>query len=169
MDPGDYERVVIEQKDRIFGYASRMLRDRAEAQDVAQESLIRLWSHCGAVDREGAPHWLRRTAHNLCIDRIRRRRTRPETGADDAAEPVADAVGGPHRQAASGELGGALLRALDALTDAERAVILLREVEGLGYDEIAEILGVPLGTLKARLHRAREHMREKLLRAGVVP
>jgi RNA polymerase sigma-70 factor (ECF subfamily) len=62
-----------------------------------------------------------------------------------------------------------LERALGALPERDRAVIVLREVQGLPYNEIAEVLGVPLGTLKARLHRAREQLRAKLVRAGVTP
>ena len=73
------------------------------------------------------------------------------------------------RRAESSELGRALERALGALPAKDRAVIVLREVEGLAYEEIAEILGVPLGTLKARLHRARESLRARLVRAGVTP
>ena len=78
MEREAYERVVMEQKDRIFAYASMMLRNATEAQDVAQEVLIRLWKHRDRVETERAPHWLRRAAHNLCIDQMRRRRVRNE-------------------------------------------------------------------------------------------
>lgn len=169
MQAEAFERVVMEQKDKVFGYASRMLRNPAEAQDVAQEALIRLWNHRAEVEEEGAHRWLRRTAHNLCIDLIRRRKTRPEDTASDSLERGPDSAPGPLRRAHASELGRALAGALSALSERDRAVILLREVEGLPYNEIAEILEVPLGTLKARLHRAREHMRTNLVRAGVTP
>lgn len=169
MEAEAFERVVMEQKDRIFSYASLMLRDRAEAQDVAQDALIRLWNHRREVEDEGAHRWLRRTTHNLCIDRLRRRKSRPETSVSETVDCGADGGPGPQRLAESGELAAALTSALEALHERDRAVILLREVEGLGYNEIAEILRVPLGTLKARLHRAREHLRARLVRAGVAP
>jgi len=169
MEQEAYERVVMEQKDRIFSYASMMLRNPEEAQDVAQEAMIRLWKHRTGVDREGAHRWLRRTAHNLCIDRMRRRKSRPESPDDEALERGADGSPNPQRLAESSELAGALERALGALPERDRAVIVLREVQGLPYNEIAEVLGVPLGTLKARLHRARDLLRAKLVRAGVTP
>jgi RNA polymerase sigma-70 factor (ECF subfamily) len=169
MLPEAYERVVMEHKDRVFGYASAMLRNPAEAQDVAQEALIRLWNHRAEVDSEGAHRWLRRTAHNLCIDRLRRAKCRPEDPAGDDLERGADHSPSPLRRAEASEVGRALGTALAALPERDRAVILLREVEGLAYEEIAEILEVPLGTLKARLHRAREHLRARLVRAGVTP
>jgi RNA polymerase sigma-70 factor (ECF subfamily) len=169
MDAGDYERLVMEHKDRILAYASLMLRDATEGQDVAQEALIRLWHHRGSVDRDGAPHWLRRTAHNLCIDQLRRRRTR---GVACPVEPeTLEAVDAPDAQRVveSGELGREIERALGALPLRDRAVLVLRDVQGLPYGEIATLLEVPLGTLKARLHRARETLRDRLARAGLTP
>lgn len=169
MDSKAYERVVREQKNRLFSYAARMLRHPAEAQDVAQEALVRLWRHRGQVDGQTAGFWLRRTTHNLCIDRLRRRRSSPEVDVElnEAISP--DDRHGPDRLAASSELGGLIEEALGKLPAKDRAVLVLREVQGLPYAEIAEILGVPLGTLKARLHRARELLRTRLVRSGVRP
>ena len=169
MERDAYERVVMDQKDRVYSYASMILRNPAEAQDVTQEALIRLWQHHESVDRPRAHLWLKRTAHNLCIDRIRRRKTRPESSDDDAVTAGVDHGPDPLRLAESNQFGGLLGQALETLPERDRAVILLREVQGLPYNEIAEILGVPLGTLKARLHRARDLLRTKLVRAGVTP
>ena len=169
MDSVAYERVVRDEKDRIFSYASRMLRHAAEAQDVAQEALVKLWQHRSKVEVDGARFWLRRTAHNLCIDRIRRRSSRPETEAEVQETITPDTRSGPGKLAESAELGRLIESALKKLPPRDRAVLLLREVQGLPYNEIAGILDVPLGTLKARLHRAREQLRAKLVRAGVSP
>ncbi len=168
MDIVAYERVVRGEKDRVYSYASRMLRHSTEAQDVAQEALVKLWQHRSRVEPDGARFWLRRTAHNLCIDRIRRRRSRPE---DTELQEImtADSRGGPGRLAESAELGRLIENALGKLAPRDRAVLILREVQELPYTEIAGILDIPLGTLKARLHRAREHLRAKLVRAGVAP
>jgi len=169
MDGEAFERVVREQKDRAYSYATRMLRRPAEAQDVTQEALVRLWQHRGTVDREGAGFWLRRTVHNLCIDRIRRRKASPEvdTELQEAISP--DTRVGPEQLAASAELGRQIESAMAEMPVRDRAVLVLREVQGLPYTEIAGILELPLGTLKARLHRARERLRIKLERAGVRP
>jgi RNA polymerase sigma-70 factor (ECF subfamily) len=169
MERDAFEQVVLEQKDRLFGYATMMLRDPAEAQDVAQETLVRLWQNRQQVDGAGARAWLKRTAHNLCIDRLRRRRTRSEIDGDVDRETRPDGEPGPQRLAASAELGRHIERCLGQLGEADRAVLVLRDVEGLPYDEVARVLDLPLGTLKARLHRARHNLRARLIRAGVTP
>ncbi len=169
MESEAYERVVKDEKDRLFSYAARMLRRPADAQDVAQEALVRLWQHRTQVEHAGAPFWLRRTVHNLCIDRIRRRKTRQEVDTELNEAITADGRSGPARLAESAELGDLIETALGKLHPRDRAVLILREIEGLPYGEIAGILDVPLGTLKARLHRAREQLRTRLVRAGVAP
>jgi len=170
MDPRTFEQAVVEHKDRVHGYAAMMLRDRVEAQDVAQEALVRLWRHREEVDGSLAGVWLLRTTRNLCIDRLRRRVVRSEV--EDGPEVLERHDGGapdPERLAGSSETGRAVLRALAGLSEADRTVVVLREVQGLPYEEIAGTLGVPLGTLKARLHRARERLRAELVRTGVAP
>ena len=169
MDTVAYEGVVRDEKDRIYSYATRMLRHTAEAQDVAQEALVKLWQHRSCVEADGARFWLTRTAHNLCIDRIRRRRSRPEVDTELKDDITADNRVGPGRLAESAELGRLIEGALGELSARDRALLILREVQGLPYAEIAGIVNVPLGTLKARLHRAREQLRTKLARAGVAP
>jgi RNA polymerase sigma-70 factor (ECF subfamily) len=167
MDREAFERVVHEQKDRVYSYASMMLRGSAEAQDVAQEALVRLWQHRSTVENGAAHFWLRRTVHNLCIDRLRRDKTRAEADLEPDRTAGPEETTGPQRLAESGELGRMIRKALGRLPARDRAVLILREVQGLPYAEIAEILELPLGTLKARLHRAREQLRKRLIRAGV--
>jgi RNA polymerase sigma-70 factor (ECF subfamily) len=170
MDEQGFEQAVGLHKDRVHSYATMMLKDTAEAQDVAQEALVRLWQHRGAVDAPGARSWLMRTAHNLCIDRLRKRRVRSEVAdGDTVVDLQSDANPGPQQRAEASEIGRRIEGALARLTDVDRAVIVMREVQGLPYDEIAQALGVPLGTLKARLHRARDRLRSQLCRVGVTP
>jgi RNA polymerase sigma-70 factor (ECF subfamily) len=170
MDNKAFENAVVTHKDRVHSYAAMMLRDAAEAQDVAQEALVRLWRFRGQVGEQGARPWLMRTAHNLCIDRIRRRKVRAEVEEGEAVmERQTDDNPGPWQLAQAGELGRRIAEALRALPSQDRAVVVMREVQGLPYDEIAQALGLPLGTLKARLHRAREKLRNRLSRVGVTP
>ena len=169
MDEEAFERVVREQKDRAYSYATWLLGRSGDAEDVVQEALVRLWQQGPRVEPGVAPFWLRRTVHNLCIDRLRRRRTSPEVGVPLDEGLGADPGAGPAGLAAAAELGRRIETELGQLAPRDRAVILLREVQGLPYGEIAGILDVPLGTLKARLHRAREQLRARLLRAGVTP
>ena len=169
MNGDAFDRVVRDEKDRICSFATRMLGRPAEAQDVTQEAMVRLWQHRDRVEGETARFWLRRTTHNLCIDRLRRRRSSPEVEGELQEEISPDVSAGPARLAESAELGRKIEAALSALPVRDRAVLILREIQGLPYAEIAEIVEVPLGTLKARLHRAREQLRAKLVRAGVSP
>jgi RNA polymerase sigma-70 factor (ECF subfamily) len=169
MDEEAFERVARGQKDRAYSYAAWLLGRAAEAEDVVQEALVRLWQHGERVETDAAPFWLRRTIHNLCIDRLRRRRASPEVGVPLDEGLGADPGCGPARLAESAELGRLIESELGQLSPRDRAVLLMREVEGLPYNEIAGILDVPLGTLKARLHRAREQLRARLVRAGVTP
>lgn len=170
MDEATFEKAMDEHGDRVHAYASRMLRDRDEARDIAQEALIRLWRHRDRVDPDSVRSWLMRTTHNLCIDRIRRRSVRSEVDDGDAVtERSAAHDPGPDRLVESGETASILSRVLESLSPADRAVVLMREVMALPYEEIAATLDVPLGTLKARLHRARERLRERLVRAGATP
>ena len=170
MTTNEFEAAVMEHKDRIHSYARGILRDPEDAKDVAQECLIRLWNHRERVDAGvGCRSWLLRSAHNLCVDRLRRRSTRREIVRDeDAADPT-DARPGPERLTSSVEVAGRLEQALLALDHRDRSLVILREVEGLAYDEIAEMLGLKMGTLKATLHRAREKLRHALVAAEVTP
>jgi RNA polymerase sigma-70 factor (ECF subfamily) len=170
MTTTEFEAAVYEHKDRVHNYARGILRDPEDAKDVAQECLVRLWRHRDTVEPgSGCRSWLLRAAHNLCIDRLRRRSSRAETSRDEDATEPTDLSPGPERLASSTEVGGRLERALLELDHRDRAIVLLREVEGLSYEEIAETLGLKMGTLKATLHRTREKLRTALVRAEVTP
>jgi RNA polymerase sigma-70 factor (ECF subfamily) len=170
MTTMEFQAAVLEHKDRIHNYARSILRDSEDAKDVAQECLVRLWHHKDRIEPGGnCRNWLLRSTHNLCIDRLRRRSSRLEVAPDENAPDPTDARPGPERLASSTEIAGRLERALLELDDRDRAIVLLREVEGLPYEEIAELLDLKLGTLKATLHRAREKLRLALTRAEVTP
>jgi len=170
MTTVEFEAAVLENKDRVYNYARGILRDPEEAKDVTQESLIRLWRHRErVVAGPGCRSWLFRSTHNLCVDRLRRRSTSLEAGRDEGNGDSTDHRPGPERLTSSAEVASCLERALMNLDDRDRAIVLLREVEGLPYDEIAAALGLKMGTLKATLHRAREKLRHALIRAEVTP
>lgn len=169
MERGDYERVVREHKDRVHSYAAWMLHDPEDARDVAQDALIRLWSNLDTVRLESVKSWLLKTVHNLSIDRMRRRKTRAEADMEDLTTIVDDTRPDPEQTAGGGEIGQIIGRALTTLSDRDRSMVLMREVHGLSYNEIAENVALPLGTVKAALHRARERLRRELVGAGVRP
>ncbi len=169
MDVESFERAAREHKDRVHGYAFWMIHDREEAGDVAQEALVRLWQHRSEVPEVAARGWLLRTAHHLCVDRMRRRAIRSGPAMDDVAHLLTDMSPGPHRSAASRETSRLIFDALQTLSQRDQSAVLLREIHGLAYDEIAKILDMNLGTLKATLHRSRERLRERLVAAGMTP
>jgi RNA polymerase sigma-70 factor (ECF subfamily) len=169
MEIVEYERAVIEHKDRVHSYAAWMLHDREEARDVAQEALVRLWTNRETVRMDSVKSWLLRTVHNLSIDRMHRRKTRAEADVEELTLLPDETRPGPEQTARGGEVGRVIGRALRTLTDRDRSLVLMREVHGLSYNEIATNVDMPLGTVKAALHRARERLRRELVGAGVKP
>lgn len=177
----DAFRVLVERyQGRAYRLALRVLRDEEEARDAVQEAFLKAY---GALDRfQGRSRfytWLYRLVMNQCLDQRRRDRSDRHTpweegGASerDAASDEAPEVMGvrfaPAAEAMGKELRGHLARALDALPEAARATLLLREVESLSYAEIAESLGIPKGTVMSRLFYARRQVKQHLIRAGVV-
>ena len=167
-----YKNTVLAHKDRVYSYATYLLSDREEGLDVAQEAFVRLWQHRDRIPAGGgaARAWLLRTAHNLCMDRLRLRRTRPQVDPKLLELlPAADVQCSPQRRQEGRELHTSIMNALAQLSPRDRAVVVLREMHGLSYEELSRSLDLPLGTLKAVLHRARGRLRNHLLAAGVTP
>lgn len=164
-DDRAFETLVITHQHRVFGVALRMLGDRAEAEDAAQETFLR--AHRALAEFRGEARlstWLYAIASRVCLDRLASGARRLERGDEAAllrlAAPGADAAGALER----GELEAALQQAIAALPEERRLVVVLRDLEGLSYEEIAAALGVELGTVRSRLHRARLDLRAKLER-----
>jgi RNA polymerase sigma-70 factor (ECF subfamily) len=164
-DRGAFEELVRAQQHRVYGLALRMLGNAAEAQDVAQEAFLR--AHRALRDFRGEARlttWLHAIASRLCLTRLGAGERRLTRHGEEALGRLPDAGPGPDHAAEQGELQEALERAIAELPDERRIVVVLRDVEGLGYDEIAAALGVPIGTVRSRLHRARLDLKDKLER-----
>ena len=169
MNREEFELAVREHKDRVHGHAVWVLKGREDSRDVAQEALLRLWVHRSKVRPDTVGSWLLKTTHNLCIDRLRRGTVRHEVDplglelVEDADAPC------PERSLDNADLGRAIAEALATLSPRDRSVVLMREHHGMSYDEIADAVDLPLGTLKSILHRSRERLRRALTTAGVTP
>jgi RNA polymerase sigma-70 factor (ECF subfamily) len=163
-DPRAFEALVIAYQHRIFGVALRMLRNRAEAEEIAQEVFLRV--HRAVEGFRGAAKlstWLYAIASRLCLNRLasgERRRVRE--GEETLTRLAGDADPAAHVERE--ELESALHRAIAELPEDRRLVVVLRDLEGLAYEEIAEALDLPLNTVRSRLHRARVDLKEKLER-----
>ena len=164
-DAKAFEVLVVIYQHRVFSVALRMLGSRAEAEDIAQETFLRAHRAIGEFRGEARlGTWLYAIASRLCLNRLASAPRRLER-ADDAAllrlpTPVPDAAGALERS----ELEAALRQAIAELPEERRIVVVLRDLEGLAYEEIAEILGLELGTVRSRLHRARNDLKAKLER-----
>jgi RNA polymerase sigma-70 factor (ECF subfamily) len=161
-----WEALVRRFQGRVFALAYHYLRNREEAQDVAQETFIRIYRSLeGFDDHEKFLPWLVRIARNCSIDRIRRLKVRPPLGGDELDEQT---VGphpgtGPETIAMAGERSQLVYQALDQMTEINREMILLKEIQGLKQREIADLLDIPLGTVKARSNRARVELARRIV------
>jgi RNA polymerase sigma-70 factor (ECF subfamily) len=162
----DFETAVRRHQRKVFTFAHYFLSNQEEAEDVTQEVLIRLWRNRSKVGLDRVNSWLLTVTRNACYDRLRQRRSFARLVESDAdghgALHVAADGPDPEVQAGSAQLGRRLLRALRQLSDQQRSVVILREIQGLSYQEIAEVLGLPLSRVKVTLHRGRQQLREQL-------
>jgi RNA polymerase sigma-70 factor (ECF subfamily) len=153
-----------------------MLRNEEEARDVVQEAFLRVYRALSTFDQSRKfSTWILRITTNLCIDHIRRRKVRTLSidvdPRDEERVPVilVDKRPGPQERYGQTSLGELLDEMILQLPPIYRAVVELRYTEQLSYEEIAQVLEIPLGTVKARLHRAHHQLKDRLLMAGFSP
>jgi RNA polymerase sigma-70 factor (ECF subfamily) len=158
-DRGAFEDLYRRYARSVFGLALRRLGDRGRAEDAVQETFASIWRSAGSYRPErgpGAP-WLYAVARNAIVDRAR---ARTETPADIPEEAARDA--GPAERAEQGWVSWRVHSALEELPEREREVISLAYWSGLSQSEVAEFLGLPLGTVKTRTRAALAHLAELL-------
>ena len=164
-DPRAFEELVRTYQHRVFGVAVRMLGDRAEAEEVAQEVFLRVYR--SVADFRGDAKlstWLYTIASRLCLNRLEAPDRRYGRAGEEALDRVASDGPPTGADLERTELETALHQAIAALPEDRRIVVVLRDLEGLAYEEIAHVLGVELGTVRSRLHRARMDLKAKLER-----
>ena len=154
-----FGRLVHCHREGVINVVYRMCGDANLAEDAAQEAFIRAWQHlAGYRPRSRFRNWVYRIATNVALDTLRR--DRETVDIDEIAVATPDA--GPEATMESVERGERVRQAVLALPPASRAVLVLREYEGLSYREIAQALGIPIGTVMSRLNYARNRLREAL-------
>jgi RNA polymerase sigma-70 factor (ECF subfamily) len=174
-DVDAFRQLVQKYQRKVHGIALGIVRDPDEAKDVAQEAFIRVHRSLASFDGTSQFYtWLYRIVTNLCIDQLRKRRHQKvefdETVAQETEEgPIVTSGIEPHRLGfdprralEDKELGARLRAALDQLSDAHRAVLVMREVEGMSYQEMADQMGCSIGTIMSRLFHARKKMQALL-------
>lgn len=166
--------------DSLYGLALRLTRNGADAEDLVADSVVRAWSSLGSLeDRSRFRPWLLRILHNLYISDYRRRSVRPseiaydDVCADADVDDITDFLleqpddflhwwGNPERAFANKLMGEDIVAALESLPDTFRVAVVLVTVEGLSYDEAAQVLGVPPGTIRSRMKRGRTLLQKAL-------
>lgn len=163
--PDAFSDLVRRYQDRLYNALVHLLGDMEEARDVAQEAFVQAFVKLDTFQRHAAFFtWLYRIAFNRAVSRQRRRR--PAASLDEARqqsghEPV-DADPPPSHRLEQDDTRRQVREALSALDEDFRVVLVLREIDDRSYEEIAEILDLPVGTVRSRLHRARLQMRDEL-------
>jgi RNA polymerase sigma-70 factor, ECF subfamily len=169
-----YRELVRRYERPLFSLLYRMVRDRELAEDLAQETFVKALNAIESYRPEFKfSSWIFKIANNAAIDHLRRRELdtlslegSPHAETPEAVEATALQIGdrqeSPLDEVEARELGGEIEAAIAKLRPEYRSCILLRHVEGRAYEEIAEILGLPLGTVKTYIHRARNELRREL-------
>lgn len=165
-DPRAFEDLVRRYQNQVFAVALRMLGDRGEAEDLSQEVFLKVFRGLGSFRGEAKfSTWLYSIVSHECLNRLRARRPpRPARAAEREGEEPA--VSDPNPDAVTllerRELAERLEEEIGRLGPEHRAILILRDLQGLSYEEIAEALGLELGTVRSRLHRARAELKERM-------
>jgi RNA polymerase sigma-70 factor (ECF subfamily) len=166
-----FNRLILAYQDRVYNQAFRVLGESQSADDASQEAFISAYKNLRSFRGGSFRAWLLRIVTNACYDELRRRKRRPTTTlepvddeGDEIESPrwIADPGELPEDNVVRSELGHAIQECLDRLPEDFRVVVVLVDVQGLDYLEASDVIGKPLGTVKSRLARARNRMRECL-------
>lgn len=167
-----FAELVKRHETRVFALARSLLRNQADAADIAQEAFVRAYGNLRRYRADGSfTAWIARITNNLAIDFLRRQKVQASTElTDDLAEPGEGHAGtlasqlpaDPQTATLRRELGAELEKALYLLPEKHRAILILREIDGLSYQELSEVLEIPVGTVMSRLFHSRAKMQEIL-------
>ena len=155
------DALVRQHADLVYRVARRVTGNDADAADAAQDALVRIWQKGSSITEDRRRAWCARVSRNASLDLLRRRAVRPAPAFAELAEPADDDTRTDER-AESSEIRRGIDAALGRLGEPYRSIVVLREVEGLAYAEIADALDLPLNTLKVYLHRARRQLRDAI-------
>lgn len=173
-DVNEYEKLVLEYQKNVYNLALRMTGDAEDAADMAQEAFIKAYNSLASYRGDSRfSVWLYRIVSNVCLDFLRarkRRQTMSLSVVDDEGEEteleISDESASPEKLLERSMTRDAVRRGLQELTPEYRQILILRELQGMSYDEIAETLGLESGTVKSRIFRARKKLCTFLVRDG---
>ncbi|MEV8525929.1 RNA polymerase sigma factor SigE [Streptomyces sp. NPDC052000] len=161
--PPTWEEIVSTHSGRVYRLAYRLTGNQHDAEDLTQEVFVRVFRSLSTYTPGTFEGWLHRITTNLFLDMVRRRqRIRFDALGDDAAERLPSREPSPQQVFNDTHFDADVQQALDTLAPEFRAAVVLCDIEGLSYEEIAATLGVKLGTVRSRIHRGRSHLRKAL-------
>jgi len=161
--PPTWEEIVTEHSARVYRLAYRLTGNTHDAEDLTHDVFIRVFRSLGSYQPGTFEGWLHRITTNAFLDKMRRKqRIRFDALSDDAAARLATREVGPEQSYSDSHFDDDVQRALDALSPDFRAAVVLCDIEGLSYEEIAAALDIKLGTVRSRIHRGRSQLRAAL-------
>jgi RNA polymerase sigma-70 factor (ECF subfamily) len=177
-DTDAFEALVLEHQNKVYSLALRMVGNEEDARDMAQEAFIRAFNFLSGFRGDSKfSVWLYRLTSNICIDFLRSRSKKQtvsmtwtdEDGEEAGELEIPDDTWSPEQQLERSLTRESVRRGLDSLSPQYREILLLREISGLSYEEIAKALNLEEGTVKSRIFRARKKLCDFLLREGNIP
>ncbi len=170
-----FNRLVLEYQDLAYNVAYRIMGNGDDAADVVQDSFVKAYKHLQQFRGGSFKAWLLRITTNTCYDKLRYRKRRPTVPIEEIASnsyhsaQLRSDVSGPEEVALQMERAETIQQGISMLPPDQRVVLVLSDVEGFSYREIAEIAQIPIGTVRSRLARARGKMRDYLREAEILP
>jgi RNA polymerase sigma-70 factor (ECF subfamily) len=169
-----FNTLVLAYQHQVYNLAYRIMGDEASAADVTQEAFISAYKHMSSFRGESFKSWMYRIVTNASYDELRRRRRRPAVSLEGLVDDsdteieydIPDESIGPEARLEQRELASAIQAGIETLPPDQRITLVLSDVQGMSYEEIASITGANLGTVKSRLSRARAKLRDYLLAGG---
>lgn len=176
-DMDAFEQLILRYEKRIYAIAYKYMGNHEDASDMAQEALIKAYQSIASFRGDAAfGTWLGKITANRCLDEFRKRKHLQTTSLDDALELETGSVqkelespaATPEEHAIDQEAAGYIQQLIHELKEEYRVVIILRELDGRSYEEIAALLSCSLGTVKSRISRARQYLKERIINDNIL-
>lgn len=171
-DLSAFNSLVLQYQDRVYSATYRIMHDPASAEDLTQEAFVTAFRKLDQFQGGNFAAWVTRIAINLCYDELRRRKRRPADSLqaaeidEEADSRLISPSPSPESAAQNAELASAITHCFEALPDDYRLVTVMADLEDYSYDEIAQLTHISLGTVKSRISRARQRLRDCLREQG---
>jgi len=163
MNLEDFETRVLPAKNKLYRFALRLLGSSDEAKDIVQETMLRVWNGRDTTEVQNMEAWCMRITKNLSLDKLRSSQRRTTGSIDERFDMINESLS-PHEKTEIDESMKRIDELMATLPDKQRQVMHLRDIEGYSYNEISEILELDMNQVKVNLFRARNAVRERLIK-----